>query len=74
MEKPITVKELLKLCQEQLRKGNGDKQILISNDDEGNGYHSLYYEFTDDEGVINELSRLCPFHDHNDPKDVVILG
>ena len=74
MEEAITVRELLKLCHQQVRKGNADKQILISNDDEGNGYHSLYFEFTDDEGVINELSRQNMFHDKNDPKDVVILG
>ena len=44
----ITVKELLKACQEQVAKGNGDKGILISRDDEGNGYHSLFYLFSED--------------------------
>ena len=42
----ITVKDLLKACQEQVDKGNGDKGILISRDDEGNGYHSLFYLFS----------------------------
>lgn len=44
----ITVKELLKACQEQIKLGNGDKHILISRDDEGNGYHSLNYTFSED--------------------------
>lgn len=46
MNKPITIKELYKECEEQIKKGNGDKYILISQDDEGNGYHYLWYSFT----------------------------
>ena len=44
----ITVKELLKACQEQVAKGNGDKGILLSRDAEGNGYHSCFYLFSAD--------------------------
>ena len=44
----ITVKELAVLCLDQIEKGTGDKHIIISNDDEGNGYHTLFYAFTDD--------------------------
>lgn len=43
--KPLTVKELMMLCSKQVQKGNGDKVIMISNDDEGNGYHYLWYAF-----------------------------
>lgn len=44
----VTINELLAACQEQVDKGNGDKRIAISNDDEGNGFHMLFYLFTDD--------------------------
>lgn len=44
----ITVKELLEACKEQVAKGNGDKGILLSRDDEGNGYHSCFYLFSED--------------------------
>lgn len=44
----VTVKELLELCKEQIAKGNGDKIIVLSNDDEGNGYHEMIYHFTED--------------------------
>ena len=44
----VTVKELLELCKEQIAKGNGDKIIILSNDDEGNGYHEMIYHFTED--------------------------
>ena len=43
----LTVTELEKFCKEQIKKGNGDKHILISSDDEGNGFHTLFYAFTD---------------------------
>ena len=43
-----TIKELLEACQEQIDAGNGDKKILISRDDEGNGYHALNYLFSED--------------------------
>ena len=46
--KPMTVKRLCALCVEQIKKGNGDKIVLLSNDDEGNGYHECYYDFTED--------------------------
>ncbi len=45
MDKPLTVKELAKLCQDEIEKGNGDCSIMLSNDDEGNGYHYLWYTF-----------------------------
>lgn len=47
MDKPLTVKELLKLCQAEIKKGHGDCSIMISDDDEGNGYHYLWFAFTE---------------------------
>lgn len=45
MNKPLTVKDLLKLCQDEIKKGHGDCSVMISNDDEGNSYHYLWYSF-----------------------------
>lgn len=42
----LTINTLYKLCKEQKALGNGKKRILISDDDEGNGYHGLFYGFT----------------------------
>lgn len=46
----MTVIELKKLCEEQIAKGNGDKVIYISADEEGNFFNELFYAFTE----INE--------------------
>lgn len=41
----LTVADLKKMCDYQIKQGNGKKKILISNDDEGNGFHELFYAF-----------------------------
>lgn len=74
MDKGITVKELAVLCYQQIEKGNGEKHIIISNDDEGNGFHTLFYGFTDDKDSINYYHQEGMFHDDNNPKEIVILG
>ena len=40
------IKELKAVCELEISKGNGDKQIYISADDEGNGFHPLFFTFT----------------------------
>ena len=72
--KGITVSTLLKLCQNLKKNGYGDKTVLISDDDEGNGYHTLFYEFTTDPDTLQQLSDYGMFHDRNNPVDIVILG
>lgn len=46
MSKGITVKQLYKLCEIEMRKGNGDCVVMISQDDECNSYHYLWEGFT----------------------------
>ena len=72
MSKGITVKELAYYCNIMIAKGNGDKHILISDDDEGNGYHTLFYAFTDDPEMIQMALELE--HDSHSADEVVILG
>lgn len=45
--KALKVKDLYEIVKHEIDKGNGNKTIMISNDDEGNGYHYLWYAFTD---------------------------
>ena len=45
--KPLTITRLLRLCQEEIRKGHGNYSIMLSDDDEGNGYHYCWYAFTE---------------------------
>ena len=72
MDKGVTVNELAMMCMQQLERGNGDKHILISDDDEGNGYHTLFYGITDDPDAIVMVLPLE--HDNHTADEVVVLG
>lgn len=72
--KGITIKELYEdLCKEILA-GNGDKTILISSDDEGNSYHTLWFTVQSDVDEIRKIKEETWFRDDNNPEEVVILG
>ena len=74
MANAITVKELGFVCDQLKKEGYGDQVVLLSDDDEGNGYHTLFYTFLTDKKMIKELADSGMFHDNNDPDEVVILG
>ena len=66
----MTVKALMEICKEQIEKGNGDKMIVVSDDNEGNGYHGLFYGFTPAEEFVDYVfdSR------STDPDKIIVLG
>lgn len=70
--KPITIKLLKEYCEIAISKGWGDKTIMISDDDEGNGYHYLWYEFTPAKELADSIDNL----DENIAKlnNTIILG
>lgn len=47
MNKQMTVNDLFELCKEAIREGHGNKNIVLSNDNESNGYHGMFYGFTE---------------------------
>lgn len=49
----ITINELKKYVDTQVKLGNGNKKILLSSDDEGNEYHELFFAFTPAEQVFD---------------------
>lgn len=44
----ITIEQLYLECAKQIKAGNGKRHIMISSDDEGNGFHELFYGFSND--------------------------
>lgn len=44
----ITVKQMYAALRDTVNAGLGDKKILLSNDDEGNGYHECFFAVTTD--------------------------
>lgn len=81
MNRQMTVKQLLKLCQEEVKKGNGDKFIVVADDNEGNGYHGMFYGFSDamemerdaqlfGHSIEDEIYDSC----YTKPEEIIILG
>lgn len=70
----FTVETLLAECQEQIKKGNGKKNIVLSDDNEGNGYHGMFYGFT--ELTAENREDFDNIYDSrtNSPDDTIILG
>ena len=73
VNKGLTVRQLLKLCQQEITKGNGDKEVLISTDDECNAFHTLWEGFVSEKKDVADFAKYSYFHDNNNPDDVVLL-
>lgn len=72
--KGITVKELYDDLRQEILAGNGNKTILISSDDEGNSYHTLWYTIQSDIDEVRKTKEATWFHDDDNPEEVVLLG
>lgn len=64
----LTVNALCVECMKLIAEGKGEKHIQISMDDEGNGFHTLFYGFTDDHK--NDYD----YHDKVDTGKIILLG
>ena len=68
---PLTLDQLIADALTAKKIFGGDKYVLISNDEEGNGYHECYFEFSD----AKELLEGCAYAPYDlKPEDCVILG
>lgn len=47
-----SVVDLYRWCKKEIDKGNAEKVIMISDDEEGNGYHYLIYGFEDAKEIL----------------------
>lgn len=81
MNAAYTIKELYLELQEQIKKGNGTKKILITSDDEGNSCHELFFGITIPKPEKNKECELfnaimLPFGVSKEiaDKDYVLLG
>ena len=76
----LTINDLYKLCKNQIKKGNGEKKILISDDDEGNGFHELFFGISgtrveNGESFFDEVCIPYPYGvNESNIDDYVILG
>ena len=70
----MTVKELKEKCEEEIKKGNGDRIIFIADDEEGNGFHSLPYGFTHDKEILEDIIENYVFNNNYRIDEIICLG
>lgn len=71
----IKLKDLYVACKEQMEAGNGEKFLVISDDNEGNGYHGMFYTLTvintdNDDGFAGLISDNAEPNIHN----IIVVG
>ena len=73
----MTILRLFNVLKKEIDKGNGNKLIVISDDNEGNGYHGMFYGVTSDVNQIADIvynSNGIYDSDSININDIVILG
>ena len=72
----LTINDLAKFVNAEIKKGNGAKKIMLSNDDERNGYHGLYFAFTPTDKIFSgSFPPSLPYEVNKEElKDYIILG
>ena len=74
MNRPLTIRELYKECMRQISNGNGDKEVYISADEEGNAFNPCYFGFTDNsKGDIDAYKNMFCIN-CEDANKVILLG
>lgn len=72
---PLTVKDLYYAIQSEMKKGNENKIVMISSDDEGNGYHYLWYAFiTGKEMEMDDAFQMSVNKNIASIEDTIVLG
>lgn len=68
------VHQLAKDALEETIKGNGEKKIFITSDDEGNSYHGLYYLLNTNPEEIDSIKSENYCMDNIRNEDIALLG
>lgn len=71
--KQLTINDLKKACDVAIKEGLGNRIIVISDDTEGNGYHGLFYAFTQIKEGTKEYYEIYDSIE-TDIDKVIVLG
>lgn len=67
----LRLRDLYAACRLQMEKGNGDKVLVVSDDNEGNGYHGMFFAISPCEP---DTARLIYDSNENRPSNILIVG
>lgn len=71
--KQLNIKDLYKICKSEIAKGNGNKKIIVSSDEEGNSFRGLYCGFSTIDPKYKDLYDIIE-SESTDPDSIIILG
>ena len=71
--KAISVNELYKALEKEIKRGNGNKGILVGMDDEGNGFRPMFYLISPTEGNV-DMATLYGVSYEDAIKNYLIIG
>ena len=72
----LKVKELYYFLGEEIKKGNGNKDLYVTTDEEGNDYRPMWFAPTSDPKEVERFMRItCSgLRNCKDVKNAVLLG
>lgn len=71
--KQATLKDLKKAVDKLIKEGYGDYNLILSDDNEGNGYHGMFYLLTPVREIdIDETLEMT--EDNNASNKLIIVG
>jgi len=70
----MTIKELRDLCNTEIKRNNGNRKVFLSDDEEGNGYHELFYSFLVNSDEIADIQKYSFGLEEENPDKIAILG
>lgn len=71
----IKLKDLYQACKRLMKEGHGEKSLVLSDDNEGNGYHGMFFTLTvitpeNKDGFIGLIND----NTESDLKNIIIVG
>lgn len=70
----IKIRQLLNYCLDEVKKGNAEKTIFISSDDEWNDFHELFYGFSKPADNYLDKERIIDIERYHKIDDIILLG
>lgn len=67
----LRLRDLYECCRVQMAKGNGGKLLIVGDDNEGNGYHGMFFGVSP---CDKETASLIYDSNETNPKNLLIIG
>lgn len=61
----LTISRLAKDLEKEIRKGHGDYIVFVTDDEEGNGYHALWYDGETPSTMTDSNREYCEEHNYD---------